>query len=89
MPKIHGTSIVGILAASIGFYFVGFLWYGFIFMEKWMTLQALPMDGEQQMMPMIWGFLITVVQVIGINCGARLDAYLVHHERNRFDNYLQ
>ena len=67
MPKIHGTSLLGILAASIGFFFIGFLWYGVIFMEKWMTLQGLPMDGEQQMMPMIWGFLITVVQVIGIN----------------------
>ena len=67
MPKIHGTSLLGILAASIGFFFIGFLWYGFIFMEKWMTLQGLPMDGEQQMMPMVWGFLITVVQVIGIN----------------------
>ncbi len=67
MPKIHGTNILGILAAAIGFYVVGFLWYGVIFMEKWMTLQGLPMDGEMQVMPMVWGFIITVVQVIGIN----------------------
>ena len=67
MPNINGTSVLGILLASIGFYFIGFLWYGFIFMEKWMTLQGLPMDGEMQVMPMIWGFVITVIQVIGIN----------------------
>lgn len=67
MPKVHGTNLLGILAASIGFFFIGFLWYGVIFMEKWMTLQGLPMDGEQQMMPYVWGFLITVVQVVGIN----------------------
>lgn len=36
-------------------------------MEKWMTLQGLPMDGDMKVMPMVWGFIITVIQVIGIN----------------------
>lgn len=72
MPKLQGTSLLGLLAASVGFYFVGFLWYGFIFMEKWMALQGMPMDGEMQVMPMVWGFIITVIQVIGIN-------YVLHH----------
>lgn len=67
MPKLHGTSLLGILTASVGFYFIGFLWYGFMFMEKWMKLQGLPMDGDMQIMPMVWGFIITILQVIGIN----------------------
>lgn len=67
MPKIHGTNILGILAAAVGFFIIGFLWYGAIFMVQWRTLQGLPLDADPEVMTMVWGFLITLVQVIGIN----------------------
>ena len=67
MPKINGTSVLGILAATIGFYMVGFLFYGVIFMEKWMTLAGVPMDGEVNPMTYVWGLLITLLQVLGLN----------------------
>ena len=67
MPKIFGTSLLGILAATVAFFAVGWLWYGALFMEKWATLTGVPMDGEMQMGPMLGGLLITLVQVVGLS----------------------
>lgn len=38
MPRILGHDLLALIAAAIGIYAVGFLIYGFIFQEMWMTL---------------------------------------------------
>ena len=65
MPKIFGTSILGILAASVAFFMLGWLWYGIIFEEMWMKLAGIT-QTEPNPMVMVWGFVITVSQVKGI-----------------------
>ena len=73
MPNIQGTSLVGIIAATIVLYFVGFLWYGFLFSEPWLAAAGLTEaeakaigDGLGPMM-FVYGILITLVQVFGLN----------------------
>lgn len=74
MPKLHNTSILGILLAAIAFWLVGALWYGLIFADDWMMLNGITQAmAESQMastgmaMSMIYGFLISLAQVIGLN----------------------
>ena len=66
MPKIFGTNILGILAAAIAGYIVGYLWYGVIFMEKWEMLTGMGGDANMDPMMFVWGFLITLVQTVGL-----------------------
>ncbi len=67
MPRIFGLNLVGVLAGSVAFYVVGWLWYGVIFEDAWMAAMGLPeMAEEPGAMTMIGGFVITVMQVIGI-----------------------
>lgn len=68
MPKLFGVNLVAVLAASIAFYVVGFLWYGALFSEAWMAAEGVSPEEAQGESP-IWmagGFLITVVQAIGL-----------------------
>ena len=44
MPKINGTSLLGILAATFVFYMLGFLWYGIVFQEAWMSANNITME---------------------------------------------
>lgn len=73
MPKIHNTSLWGILAATLAFYMVGFAWYGFIFAEPWMEMagmtsaEAEARNAELGAMMFVGGLLITLAQVIGLN----------------------
>ena len=71
MPKIFNTNIVGILAASIVFFLLGWLWYGIIFEKMWMALAGITETNPDPMV-MVWGFVITAVQVLGL-------AYLLNH----------
>ena len=71
MPKIFGTNILGILVASIAFFMLGWLWYGIVFQEMWMKLAGIT-QTEPDPMVMVWGFVITVIQVLGI-------AYVIKH----------
>jgi hypothetical protein len=66
--RIQGLNVVGVLAASVAFYFVGFLWYGLLFSEAWMEAEGLTAADAEGQSP-VWmagGFLITILQVIGI-----------------------
>ena len=68
MPKILGLNLIGVLAASVAFYFVGFLWYGLLFAEAWQTAEgivAADVEGDSPLY-MVGGFLITLLQVIGL-----------------------
>ena len=73
MPKIFGTSLLGILAATIAFYLVGFLIYGILFSEQWMAMVGMTdADAQAQkdklgIMMWIGGIGITLMQVLGIN----------------------
>lgn len=68
MPKIFGLSLVGVLVASVVFFLIGWVWYGMIFMEAWMAEMGIPQSSEEEMKPvtLVLGFLITVMQVVGI-----------------------
>ncbi|MGF1543836.1 MAG: DUF1761 domain-containing protein [Parvularculaceae bacterium] len=69
MPKILGLNLLGVLVGSLAFYFVGFLWYGVLFSDAWMATQsyeAADFEGQNQAPYMIGGFLITVLQVVGL-----------------------
>ncbi len=68
MPKILGLNLLGVLAATVAFYFVGFLWYGLIFSEAWQAAaEVAPADVEgDSPLYMVGGFLITLLQVIGL-----------------------
>ena len=72
MPKIFGSSLVAILAASIALYLTGFMVYGVLFSEQWLELvgmseaEAMARNEELGAMMFVWGFLITLVQVVGL-----------------------
>ncbi len=72
MPKIFGSSLLAILLATILFYMVGFLVYGLLFGEQWMSLagmtEAEAVARNEALGPMmfVWGLLITLAQVLGI-----------------------
>ncbi len=78
MPKIFATSWLGILAATIAFYLLGFLWYGIIFQEMWMGLAAITEEAAAAkaeamgLMTYVWGVIITLMQVLGL-------AYILNH----------
>lgn len=69
MPKILGVNLVGVLVGSVAFFLVGWLWYGIIFADAWMSAMGYTeadFAGQNQTVSMVGGFVITVLQVIGI-----------------------
>lgn len=73
MPKIFGTNLLGILAATIAFYMVGFLIYGILFQDQWLALndmtmaQAEAINADLGPMMYVGGLLMTFMQVLGLN----------------------
>lgn len=68
MPRLFGLNLGGVLAASVAFWFIGFLWYGVVFAEAWKIAEGVT-DADVEGQSPIWmlvGFIITVLQVIGI-----------------------
>lgn len=68
MPRLFGLNAVAVLAGSIVFYMVGFLWYGVLFSQAWMAAEGVTAEEAQEGSP-IWmagGFLITILQVVGL-----------------------
>lgn len=68
MPKLFGLNILGLAAGSVAFFVLGWLWYGVIFMEKWMSLMGMSVDpaAPMDMTPMIYGFFNVVIVTLGI-----------------------
>jgi len=66
MPRLFDLNLVALLVASIAFYLVGFLWYGVMFMNAWMGAHGVTADNGSGGIWMAGGFVITVVQVVGI-----------------------
>ncbi|PCI52845.1 MAG: hypothetical protein COB36_14135 [Alphaproteobacteria bacterium] len=78
MPKIFGTSLLGILLATVAFFMVGALFYGALFGEQWMASNNLTeatttaIMENQGLMFWVWALLIPLLQVLGI-------AYVINH----------
>ena len=78
MPKIFGTNILGILAASIALYLIGFAWYSALFGQQWQALTGITEEmghaNMEKLGPMffVYGLLITLGQVLGL-------AYILQH----------
>jgi len=69
MPRILGLNLLGVVLASIVFFMVGFVFYGVLFSETWMEFSNVTeadFEGQNTAPYMAGGFLITVLQVIGI-----------------------
>ena len=72
MPKIFGTNLLGILAATFVFYMLGFLWYGILFSDAWMASVGISEAAAQAhaekmgAMMYIGGILLTLLQVLGL-----------------------
>ncbi len=68
MPRIFGTRLWVILLATIAFFMIGWLWYGFLFMEKWMALEGMAIDGSDAPPPsqMLVGVIISLLQALGL-----------------------
>jgi len=68
MPRLFGLNLLGVLAASVAFYMVGFVWYGVVFAEPWKLAEGVT-DADVEGQSPLWmlvGFIITILQVIGI-----------------------
>jgi hypothetical protein len=59
MPKILGLNLLAVIAASIAFFFVGFLWYGVLFSDIWMAAEGISAEAADADSPvwMLGGFL--------------------------------
>ncbi len=68
MPKLMGLNLIPVLAASVAFFVVGFLWYGLIFSDAWMAAEGVTKAAAESESKawMALGFVITILQVIGI-----------------------
>jgi hypothetical protein len=68
MPKIFGLNLIGLIATSIAFFMLGWLWYGVLFMDQWMALMGIdPNAGDPPNMSlMALGFINTMIASIGI-----------------------
>lgn len=65
MPKLNPVAII---AASVAFFVVGFLWYGVLFSDAWMAAEGITEEEAAGDSPiwMVLGFVITVMQVAGL-----------------------
>ena len=72
MPKVFGSSLVAVLAATIVFYMVGFMIFAVLFSEQWLALvemteaDAIARNEELGAMMFVWGLAITIAQVLGL-----------------------
>ena len=64
---MNGYKILGVILATIAFYLVGFLWYGVLFSELWMSESGFTEQDYANSSPawMGLGIVLTIVQVIG------------------------
>lgn len=72
MPKIMNTSWLAVLLATIAFYMVGFICYGFLFEAQWIEASGMTKAeidasmADKGAMMFVWGLLITLAQAIGV-----------------------
>lgn len=68
MPKIFSVNVLGILAATVAMFFVGFVFYGFLFSQVWQDARAITAADLEGSSPawMIGGFVLELVAAIGL-----------------------
>ena len=72
MPKIFNTSWLAVILATIIFYLIGFVWYGFLFEELWLSEAGMTAEqadaamAAKGAMVFVWGLLITLAQALGL-----------------------
>lgn len=68
MPKLFGLNLLGLLASSVAFWLLGYLWYGVLFMDQWMALIGIDASagGEPDPLLMLVGFINTLIASLGI-----------------------
>ena len=57
---------LGIIVATVAAFFIGFLWYGLIFAEKWMALTGVTEEGSGDPVWMALGVVQTFVTMVGL-----------------------
>lgn len=57
---------LGIIVATVAAFFVGFLWYGLIFAERWMALTGVTDESGGDPMWMLLGLVQTFVTMVGL-----------------------
>ncbi|MEO1014135.1 MAG: DUF1761 domain-containing protein [Pseudomonadota bacterium] len=68
MPRIFGLNLVALLLATFAFFFAGFVIYGVLFSDLWMSIEGVS-EEDAAAAGMGWlapALLITVLQVIGL-----------------------
>lgn len=68
MPRIGNVNLLGVLLAAIAMFFVGFVFYGLLFTDIWMSARGYtPEMGEGQNPAWMGaGFLIELILAFGI-----------------------
>lgn len=65
---------LGIVVATVVAFFIGFLWYGLIFAEQWMTLTGVTDESGGDPMWMMLGLVQTFVTMVGLGWFIARDA---------------
>jgi hypothetical protein len=68
MPKLAGVSVIGVIAAAVAMFFVGFIFYGMLFSDIYMTsrgVTAADFEGDSPVY-MGFGFLIELALAFGL-----------------------
>ncbi len=64
---MFGLKPIPVLAATLVFWVLGFVWYGVVFMNAWMAGHGIPVDQAGAFdIYMAGGILITLLQVMGL-----------------------
>lgn len=68
MPKLFGIKLVPLILATLAFYVIGFLWYGVIFTNAWMSAMGVTEADFEGQSPawMALGPVISLLTVIVI-----------------------
>ncbi len=68
MPKLAGVNLLGIVLAALAMWIIGFIWYGLLFSNAWMSAHGwteASFEGQSALwMPA--GFLISLILSFGL-----------------------
>lgn len=70
MLKIVGVNVFGVLLGVVVMYFVGFIWYGFLFIELWMNVNGLFFIDDVKIV-MQW-LIVDGVQMLVVDVGLNM-----------------
>ncbi len=68
MPKIFNVNVLGILAAAVAMFIVGFIFYGLLFSQIWQDARAIELADLEGQSPawMAGGFLLELIVACGL-----------------------